>query len=384
MRFDLSAKAEKSCTFALKPFLPEQKTILFCPLNWGLGHASRSVPVIRVLQKMEFRIILAADKAPLAFLKTEFPELEWIRFKGFEPHYAKGKQQFLKLAFQLPMALWFNYHDSRFIAKLQRKTKIDLIISDNRFGANSKKIPSIIITHQLNLQIPQSFRLFTPLANKLNHVLLKQFDQCWIPDFQGQNQLSGELSIIPKNFIPTIYLGILSRFLSAKPATTKKDIDLLVILSGPEPQRSQLEEKVIRQFNDLTGNFIILRGLPHLQTKEKIIRNTRLLNHATDELFLELINKSKQILCRGGYSTIMDLASLKRTALLVPTPGQTEQEYLAKYLSGKDLFNSVNQDDISIKDLLNNPQPNALDFPESSMEKLEAIIRKQLESLGIL
>jgi uncharacterized protein (TIGR00661 family) len=364
--------------------LPEQKTILFCPLNWGLGHASRSVPVIRVLQKMEFRIILAADKAPLAFLKTEFPELEWIRFKGFEPHYAKGKQQFLKLAFQLPMALWFNYRDSRFIAKLQRKTKIDLIISDNRFGANSKKIPSIIITHQLNLQIPQSFRLFTPLANKLNHVLLKQFDQCWIPDFQGQNQLSGELSIIPKNFIPTIYLGILSRFLSAKPATTKKDIDLLVILSGPEPQRSQLEEKVIRQFNDLTGNFIILRGLPHLQTKEKIIRNTRLLNHATDELFLELINKSKQILCRGGYSTIMDLASLKRRAVLVPTPGQTEQEYLAKYLSGKNLFNSVNQDDISIKDLLNSPQQNALDFPESSMEKLETIIRKQLESLGIL
>ncbi len=384
MRFDLSAKAEKSCTFALKPFLPKQKTILFCPLNWGLGHASRSVPIIRVFQKMGFRIILAADKAPLAFLKTQFPELEWIRFKGFDPQYAKGKQQFLKLAFQLPMALWFNYQDRRFIAKLQRKTNIDLIISDNRFGAFSKKIPSVIITHQLNLQMPKSFRLFTPLANKLNHTLLKQFSQCWIPDFQGQNRLSGELSNIPKNFIPTIHLGILSRFLSAKPEPTKKDIDLLVILSGPEPQRSQLEEKVIRQLAEEIGNFVILRGLPQLQTQEKISHNTRLLNHATDELFLELINRAKQILCRGGYSTIMDLANLKRTALLVPTPGQTEQEYLAKYLSGKSLFTSVNQDDIILKDLLNNPQPNALAFPETSVEKLEAILRQQLESLGIL
>ncbi|MDN5349152.1 MAG: hypothetical protein PWQ54_548 [Bacteroidales bacterium] len=384
MRFDLSAKAEKSSIFALKPFLSEQKTILFCPLNWGLGHASRSVPVIRVLQKLGFRVILAADKAPLAFLRAQFPALEWIRFKGFDPRYAKGKKQFFKLAFQLPIALWFNYQDRRFIAKLQRKTKIDLIISDNRFGASSKTIPSVIITHQLNLKIPESFKIFTPLANKLNHELLKHFSQCWIPDFKGQNRLSGELSNIPKNFIPTIHLGILSRFSSAKPELTKKDIDLLVILSGPEPQRSQLEAIIINQLADTTGNYVILRGLPQLQTREKTIHNTRLLNHAADELFIELINKAKQILCRSGYSSIMDLASLKRHAVLVPTPGQTEQEYLAKYLARKNLFSSVNQYDINIKDLLKNSQAPALAFPETNPEKQEAIIRHQLQSLGIL
>jgi len=364
--------------------LHKQKTILFCPLNWGLGHASRSVPIIRVLQKMGFRIILAADKAPLSFLRSQFPELEWLRFKGFEPRYAKGKQQFLKLAFQVPLALWFNYRDRHFIAKLLQKTKIDLIISDNRFGAYSKTIPSVIITHQLNLKLPESFKIFRPLANKLNQKLIKQFSQCWIPDFQGQNSLSGALSNISDNFIPTVHLGILSRFLSAKPLTQEPKIDLLVILSGPEPQRSQLENTLIGKLAGVAGEFVILRGLPHLHTNEKTIHNIQLLNHAADDQFLQLISSAKQIICRGGYSSIMDLATLKRHALLIPTPGQTEQEYLAKYLAEKNLFSFVNQEDIKTTAFLKKIQPTSLTLPETSQEKLEATLRKQLQSLGIL
>ncbi|MDD4087663.1 MAG: glycosyltransferase family protein [Bacteroidales bacterium] len=383
MPFALSSQKEKSCTFVRKAALPEQKTILFCPLNWGLGHASRSVPLLRVLQHLGYNILIAADQAPLAFLRNQFPASEWIRFKGFEPGYTKGKKQFFKLLLQIPIAFWYYYCDKIFIAKLVKSRKIDLILSDNRFGAWHKKVPSVIITHQLNLKLPPGIRLLNSIANMLNHKLIKNFDQCWIPDHPPVKNLSGELSLIPVNFIPACHLGILSRFNLNETNKVAKDIDLLVILSGPEPQRSLLEHKLTKLLADTDRSCVILRGLPQNHNKEQVINKIRMLNHAPDEEFLQLISRSKKLVCRGGYSTIMDLLSLKVNALLIPTPGQSEQEYLAEYLAKKNWFQVVSQDQISLSDLFAATSQSQSEIPDYNPENLESILRNQLKLLGI-
>jgi len=383
MPFALLSQKEKSCTFVLKATLPEQKTILFCPLNWGLGHASRSVPLLRVLQQLDYNILMAADQAPLAFLKSQFPELEWIRFKGFEPGYAKGNQQFFKLLIQLPLAFWYYFRDKKFIARLVKSREIDLILSDNRFGAWHKNVPSVIITHQLNLKLPPGIRLLNSTANMLNHKLIKNFDQCWIPDHPPVKNLSGELSLIPENFIPACHLGILSRFNLSETNNMPKDIDLLIILSGPEPQRSLLEHKLIKLLADTDRSCVILRGLPQNQNNEQVINKIKLLNHAADEEFLQLISRSKKLVCRGGYSTIMDLLSLKVNALLIPTPGQSEQEYLAEYLAKKNWFQVVSQDQISLSDLFAATPQSQSEIPDNNPEKLESILQNLLKLLGI-
>ncbi len=367
----------------LKPSLEKQKTVLYCPLNWGLGHASRSVPVIRTLSDLGFNVIIAADKAPLAFLLKQFPTLEWVKFKGFEPKYTKGKNLFFKLFWQLIPAFWFYWLDKQFVREQIKKRKIDLIISDNRFGALNKNIPSVIITHQLNLQLPGSLRLIKPIANKLNRYLIKQFDQCWIPDFKEKSSFSGNLSIIPSNFIPTVHLGILSRFRSLNAKPVSKDIDVLVLLSGPEPQRSILESICINQLSITNFKSVILRGLPQNKSIEQNFRNIKLMNHAPDNVFENLVSRSRMIICRGGYSTIMDLACLNKSAWLVPTPGQSEQEYLASFLSGKKWFNTINQSEIQIDKIFDSDSVFKPPLCNGSLNKLKSLLSEQLQSLGI-
>ncbi|HPE44139.1 MAG TPA: glycosyltransferase, partial [Bacteroidales bacterium] len=162
-----------------------------------------------------------------------------------------------------------------------------------------------------------------------------------------------------------------------------KDIDLLVILSGPEPQRSLLEHKLTKLLADTDRSCVILRGLPQNHNKEQVINKIRMLNHAPDEEFLQLISRSKKLVCRGGYSTIMDLLSLKVNALLIPTPGQSEQEYLANYLAKKNWFQVVSQDQISLSDLFAATSQSQSEIPDYNPENLESIIRNQLKLLGI-
>ena len=319
-------------------------------MNWGLGHATRCVPIIRGLLESGDNVIIAADKAPLAFLKKEFPNLEFIELPGFEPLYSKGNSQVFQLLKSIPNALINFNKEHKALEKIVDDYKIDLVISDNRFGCWSKKVHSIYITHQLHIQAPKPFRWTQGILNKLHNIYIKKYDELWIPDIENTPSLSGILSHPADVKIKTKYIGFLSRFSEIK--DEEKSIDYLVILSGPEPQRTILEDIIIKQANDTDETIVILRAKPNEENlPDNIPNNVTIFNHVDDDKFTKLVSKSDKIICRGGYSSLMDLITLNRNAYLIPTPGQTEQEYLAQYLTEKGLFNYCNQKDFKLKDV---------------------------------
>lgn len=342
-----------------------QKNILITPLNWGLGHATRCVPIIRKVLEQGDSPIIAADKAPLAFLQKEFPDLEFIKLPGFEPTYSKGNSQVFKLLTSIPGALIDFKKEHLEIEKIVKERKIDTIISDNRFGCWSKNAYSIFITHQLHIQVPRLFRWTYPFVNMISRSYIRHYDELWIPDVETEPSLSGILSHPVDVRIKTKYIGILSRFDGDGDDYdygNDYDYDYLVILSGPEPQRTIFEDIVIKQATEVDGKVVVLRAKPDQEDlPADIPDNVIIFNHVDDDLFVELVSKSKSIICRGGYSSLMDLVCLNRNAYLVPTPGQTEQEYLADYLTKKGLFNSCRQKDFQLK-TVSIPEVNLKDF----------------------
>ena len=328
-----------------------KKNVLICPLNWGLGHASRCVPIIRSLLEQGHNTIIAADKGPLAFLQKEFPDLEFIKLPGFEPTYSRHNSQIFKLLTSIPNALINFKKEHKEIEKIVDDHKIDIIISDNRFGCWSKKAHSIYITHQINIQVPKFFKWTSPIVNQLHKSYIKKYDELWIPDVEKGHSLSGVLSHPTNVKIKTKYIGFLSRF-SSEIKDNEKSIDFLVILSGPEPQRTIFEDIILKQANETNEKIVILRAKPNEENlPDDIPNNVTIFNHVDDEKFVELVSKSKKIICRGGYSSLMDLINLNRNAYLVPTPGQTEQEYLAEYLTKEGLFNYCKQKDFKLKNV---------------------------------
>lgn len=358
-----------------------QKSILICPLDWGLGHASRMVPLIERLNGLGHRVLIAADGTGFDFLQNYFPQLEFYRFPGFKPRYSRSNSQVFQMMLSAPKAMKSFKKDHQFVEELIRSQKIDGLISDNRFGAYTNQIPSIFITHQLHIQVPPFWLFLKPFVNTINKRYISRFDQCWIPDNYNEPRLSGRLSFPAFKSIDTEYIGSLSRFSKAEKTDTKS-IDILLILSGPEPQRSLFEEKIIAQSANLQANSFLLRGLPGEKTAAfSINKNLTALNHADDQTFSELIRQSKTIVARAGYSSIMDLSALGRSAWLVPTPGQTEQEYLATYLSRKNWFRTTSQQQFQLCDILNSPISENTEFSFDKQEINFDVIDNWLASL---
>lgn len=326
------------------------KNILICPLNWGLGHATRCVPIIKALSNQGHRVIIAADEGPLAFLKNEFPDYEFITFSGFSPIYSKSNSQVFKLMASLPGALMDFRKDHKTVESIVKSQDIDVVISDNRFGCWSNNAHSVFITHQLHIQMPDLCKWASPIINAINNSYIKKYDEVWIPDDEYDQSLSGKLSHPAEKRLRISYLGNLSRFSYIKQEETKKDNKYLVILSGPEPQRTIFEDMVLKQAKDVKDNVVILRAKPDSdELPADIPDNVKIFNHVDDEQFLKFISSSENIICRGGYSSLMDLVRLNRTAYLVPTPGQTEQEYLAKHLSENGYFSWCKQSDFQLE-----------------------------------
>lgn len=327
------------------------KNILICPLNWGLGHATRCVPIINALLELGHTPILAADKSPLSFLQKEFPNIELIKLPGFDPLYSKSNSQVFKLLTSIPRALKDFKKEHNDIETIVKERNIDIVISDNRFGCWSENAHSVFITHQLHIQTPSLLKWTYPIINAMSRSYIKHYDELWIPDVEHEPSLSGILAHPADAKIKTSYIGLLSRF-EADKHEDEKEIDYLVILSGPEPQRSIFENIIVEQADSIDGRIVILRAkLNHNDMPYNIPDNVTFFNHVDDNFFIELIDKSRNIICRGGYSSLMDMIRLNRNAYLVPTPGQTEQEYLASYLTKKGLFNSCRQKDFVLKNV---------------------------------
>lgn len=325
------------------------KNILICPLNWGLGHATRCVPIIKDLSNQGNKVIIAADEGPLAFLQKEFPDHEFIKFPGFSPKYSRSNTQVFKMMAAFPGALRDFRRDHKTVESIVKNYNIDTVISDNRFGCWSKHAHSIFITHQLHIQVPGLWKWTTPIINLFNNSYIKKYDEVWVPDVENEPSLGGKLSHPAIKGIKTKYIGHLSRFSSDNQDVTEKTNKFLVILSGPEPQRTIFEDIVLKQAQKTRDNILILRAKPDSsELLRDVPDNVSMFNHVDDEMFVKLVNSAETIVCRGGYSSLMDLAALGRTAFLVPTPGQTEQEYLAKHLSQKEGWGWCRQNDFRL------------------------------------
>lgn len=317
--------------------------ILVAPLNWGLGHATRCIPIINGLQQLGAKVFLASDSRSLALLKEEFSDLPAFELPGYNIVY-KGSSMTWNIARQLPKISIAILAERKRIKQLVEQEKIDVIISDNRYGCRNKDCKNIFITHQINIAIPNP-RLEI-LTNEINQQFINRFDECWIPDFSGKRSLAGKLSDGRDH---DRYIGPLSRF---KEMSIAKEYDIIAVLSGPEPQRSKLENKLIQQLSVLDKKSLIVQGKTEAYEEQQVSKSLNIISFLPAKTLNEKMLASDIIIARSGYSTIMDLVALGKKALLIPTPGQTEQEYLAAQLLKKGLFYFQQQEELNIADAL--------------------------------
>ncbi len=300
------------------------KKIIVAPLNWGLGHAARCVPIIHFLLENKFIPVIASDGKALLFLQQEFPNLESIELPSYGISYAKNLKT--SLLFQLPKIYSAVQKEEKAIDRYIKENKTVVgVISDNRFGVRSVKVPSIYITHQI-----QVFSgIITAISSKIHQHIINKFDQCWIPDSKEQT-LSGELSNPQELKIPYRFIGSLSRF-SKEELPIKNDV--LIILSGIESQRKSFELMLLNKFKNYEEKVVLVQGKIENQQTIKEQNKITIHNYLLSSELEKEINQSRIIVCRSGYSSIMDLAILEKKVYFIPTPNQPEQEYLAKYLS---------------------------------------------------
>ncbi len=321
--------------------------VLISPLNWGLGHASRCVPIIETLLQHGYEVIVCAEKKQASLLKGEFPSIQILQMANNEIKYAHGSSSFLKILVQIPSFLSGIVREHRALKKYQKIYQPQLIISDNRYGFFLKDVPSIFMTHQISPRLPYPIRFAENLTAKLQRLFINNFALCMIPDSESEYNLSGLLShgkILPRN---TKYIGVLSRMKPQNNADIEKKYDVCAILSGPEPQRSILESILINQLKNNNLKAIIIRGLP--DSAEKIEFGIEFRAHVPTSVMQTIINQSHTIVMRAGYSSIMDFVALGKTAIIVPTPGQSEQKYLAEYLSKSGFFVSMTQHNFDLR-----------------------------------
>jgi uncharacterized protein (TIGR00661 family) len=302
------------------------KRILIAPLDWGLGHATRCIPIIRYLIETGNEPIIAASGRPLNLLSAEFPKAEIQEFEGYNITYPEGTGMAWKMFRSTPHILKRIKDEEQELKHLIKSLKLDAVISDNRFGLHTDQIPCVYMTHQVMIKAP----FFETTLYRMHMSYMRKFSHVWIPDSQ-HNGLSGDLAHkfpIPRN---GEFIGPLSRFDNVP---MQKTTDVLILISGPEPQRTRFELLVLAQAKRFEGSVTAVVGRPD-DDFDRTEANVRIVSHLDAKHLQHEISKARLVVSRSGYSTIMDLAAMGKQAVFVPTPGQTEQEYLAQKYHGE-------------------------------------------------
>lgn len=330
-----------------------RKNILIAPLDWGLGHTSRCMPIIELLLQHNQNVFFAGNEAQIEIIKNKFPSITCLQLNGYNVKYGKSKITFMpKLVMQLPKLHKAIQKENKWINEIQTLYQIDIIISDNRYGLYHKNCTSILLTHQLQIQTGSNLGNYVVQRYLKNY--LKQFTKIWIVDTED-NKLAGKLSQC-NSMKNTEYIGWLSQFQYSHgkqhPITTNHDF-ILAILSGPEPARTKFFNLLRTQMKYIDNkNFVIVGGVPNGENI-KMPKNIRYIPFADTVTLQQLMNNARLIITRSGYSSIMDMVALEKQAIFIPTPGQTEQSFLADHLRKLKLFNSVSQEKFDLRKILN-------------------------------
>lgn len=324
--------------------------ILIAPLNWGLGHASRCVPLIHRLLDEGHEVVIGGDGMSFTLLRKHFPKLRYVYLAPLDLHYSRSGNQTWAMLKAIPQLLLWRNKDRLMLKAILQEEHFDQVISDNRPGLYNKQVECIYITHQLQVKLTKTWRWAEAMASRIHARMYTRFNKVWVPDYEDINHsLAGELSH-PSNLrlsrkkTEFQYIGPLSRFHS--PITHKPspiNYEVVAVLSGLEPQRTLLEQELIERYSGKEERVLIVQGLVnHPNTRIKRGNLTIVPSMADAELVPALLN-ARHIIARSGYSTIMDLEALGLLSVgnnkplpvhieLIPTPGQPEQEYLAVWL----------------------------------------------------
>lgn len=322
--------------------------ILVAPLNWGLGHASRCIPIIERLQAEGHCVVLGGDGESLTLLRKHFPDLRVLPLAPLQLTYSQGKSQVWAMLRALPRLMRSARQDHKMLANYLRYEQIDQVIADNRFGLYSDRVPCVYMTHQLTIPLPRMWRWLEPLVARLHGRVIARFAECWIPDESvdaanavsrplGLTQgLAGRLSHPAHMPANARYIGVLSRF-AGKEYTADASYDVVAVLSGLEPQRTIFEKQIIERYANSDEQVLVVRGKMQGPPTVSRHRSITIVPWLDDNHLAAYLLGAKRIICRSGYSSVMDLAALGllSRAELHPTPGQPEQEYLAEYLRSR-------------------------------------------------
>jgi len=353
-----------------------QKKVCISPLDWGLGHATRCIPLIEAFKALDYKIYIATSGPQEVILKQAIPYAHFLPLPGYQIRYTKNKYLlFFALLWQLPKMIYHIWQEHQWLKKAQQVYQFDILISDNRFGFFHKQIASVFITHQLYLQTP--FVWTSRLYQKILYRWLKNFSSCWIPDTQAAPGLSGTLAHPNKMpSTPFWYMGVLSRWNGVdniKEENAENEITFLAIVSGPEPQRTLFEKQIWEQGNALGKKFVLVAGLPSQSLYKKVSDCGVCYHHLDSQALAKQITSAKYIIGRGGYTSLMELIGFQKKLILVPTPGQTEQTYLAAHWCKQHWAVSCEADAFQLGAAIEMAKKTALQIPAFTAFSTEAL-----------
>ena len=328
--------------------------ILVAPLNWGLGHASRCVPLVHRFLDDGHEVILGGDGESLVLLRRHFPKLRYVYLAPLQLRYSKGKRQVWAVVKMLPKLVVWSMKDHALLKAVLREERIERVVSDNRFGLYGKKESGtefVYMTHQLHVLLPKGWKWLEGLVERLHARVCAHFDKVWVPDYKEEEKsLAGKMSHKPsavsRQKAKVEYIGPQSRFKRYKDVRNGREMvttltaklgggyAVVAVLSGLEPQRTLLEQEIVARYQGKEEQVLIVQGLMNRPNTRIKRGNITLVPYMEDENLAEVLLEAKHIIARSGYSTIMDLEALGllEKAELIPTPGQPEQEYLCNLL----------------------------------------------------
>lgn len=370
--------------------------VLIAPLDWGLGHAARCEPIIWAFRAAGAEVSVGVSGQNSEFFKKACPDVKQFELPSYRIVYPKiGAFMPLWLLSKSSEMHQIIQEEHKQIEALVQKEDFQIVLSDNRFGAWSSRAFSIYMTHQLRISFPKMFRHAELLGEKFHAKLVSPFNEIWVPDTQEAFGLAGKLSHAHWKKHNLRYVGALSRFAtleenflpkSLENSSSKIDLqnfnhfDFLGVVSGVEPARSRLENKLFEIFSHIDGHHAILQGLPNEEETPLEKGNVTFFPHLPTEKFRALVRRSKYFVSRSGYSTVMDQCFLGSNCLFIPTPGQTEQEYLAKMLQRKGFARRIKEHNLSAKSLVNAFRGEPRKLPRGDSSKLYQAVREALEN----